>query len=194
MGFSSYRGGFKVGAGFKPDGNSGFPLIESCDIQVDESGQRLDTWIENHSGGTGANLDAEISEQCEIIDDIQEALEIPNVSLAGYQTKSDDTLTTDAKDIVGAINELDRKQRSSTAYPGLDTTNKTLVGAINEINAKVDNIDTTGGSGGVYIGSGDMPENCNVQIDPTGTSCTVEELVASVIASLPIYNGEVVDV
>ncbi len=42
MGFKSFRGGFKVGAGFKPDGTSGFPLMESCDIQIDEAGNRLD--------------------------------------------------------------------------------------------------------------------------------------------------------
>ena len=42
MGFKNFRGGFNVGAGFKPDGTSGFPLIESCDIQIDEAGNRLD--------------------------------------------------------------------------------------------------------------------------------------------------------
>ena len=48
------------------------------------------------------------------------------------------------------------------------------------------------GNSGVYIGSGDMPEECNVQIDPNGDTFTFDELIAEVIATLPVYNGEVV--
>ena len=47
------------------------------------------------------------------------------------------------------------------------------------------------GASGIYIGSGDMPDYCDVQIDPDGEPVTMEDLVADVIASLPIYNGEV---
>ena len=50
------------------------------------------------------------------------------------------------------------------------------------------------GVSGVYVGSGDMPEGYNVQIDPSGASCTTEELVSAVIAALPKYNGEVLDI
>lgn len=50
------------------------------------------------------------------------------------------------------------------------------------------------GFSGVYVGAGEMPDDCNVQIDTTGATCTTEELVAAVLASLPIYNGEVEDV
>lgn len=50
------------------------------------------------------------------------------------------------------------------------------------------------GDSGVYVGSGDMPEDCNVQIDPTGEALSVDLLVAAVIAKLPIYSGEVVAV
>ena len=32
------------------------------------------------------------------------------------------------------------------------------------------------GNSGVYVGSGDMPDDCNVQIDPTGKVITYEEL------------------
>lgn len=32
------------------------------------------------------------------------------------------------------------------------------------------------GNPGVYVGSGDMPEDCNVQIDPNGNPVTLEEL------------------
>lgn len=44
-----------------------------------------------------------------------------------------------------------------------------------------------GGSSGVYVGSGDMPENCNVQIDPTGTAddyYTKEEVKAYIEETL----------
>jgi len=49
------------------------------------------------------------------------------------------------------------------------------------------------GNPGVYVGTGDMPEDCNVQIDPDGDTFTVDELIAEVIATLPVYNGEVVE-
>jgi hypothetical protein len=44
------------------------------------------------------------------------------------------------------------------------------------------------GPSGVYVGSGEMPENCNVQIDPTGEVITEEGLIAAVLAALP--NGD----
>ncbi|MBO5340657.1 MAG: hypothetical protein J6A62_06650 [Oscillospiraceae bacterium] len=47
------------------------------------------------------------------------------------------------------------------------------------------------GVSGVYVGSGDMPEGCNVQIDPDGDAVTMEELVEQVLKELPVYNGEV---
>lgn len=49
------------------------------------------------------------------------------------------------------------------------------------------------GSSGVYVGSGDMPDDCNVQIDPSGDVLSVEGLVEAVIAALPIYGGETDD-
>ena len=60
MGFNDFRGGFRVGAGFKPDGNSGFPLMETCDIQAGENGKRLDVVLTElkllaSSGGAGAD-------------------------------------------------------------------------------------------------------------------------------------------
>lgn len=50
------------------------------------------------------------------------------------------------------------------------------------------------GDSGVYVGSGDMPEDCSIQIDPTGEALSVDWLVNAVIAKLPIYSGEVVAV
>ena len=45
-----------------------------------------------------------------------------SVDLSVYQTKSDDTLTTDSKTIVGAINELDTKSIKAISYSTIDTT------------------------------------------------------------------------
>ena len=42
------------------------------------------------------------------------------------------------------------------------------------------------GSSGVYVGSGEMPADCNVQIDPDGEPMDV---VAEVLAALPTWNG-----
>ena len=50
------------------------------------------------------------------------------------------------------------------------------------------------GVSGVYVGSGDMPEGYNVQVDPDGDVLTLEQLVAAVVAALPKYEGEVVAV
>lgn len=59
------------------------------------------------------------------------------------------------------------------------------------------------GDSGVYIGSGAMPDDCNLQIDPDSKPYDVERMVADavqvatpaivneVLAALPVYNGEV---
>lgn len=49
------------------------------------------------------------------------------------------------------------------------------------------------GQSGVYVGSGEMPDGYNVQIDPNGDDAT-DSLVAAVIAALPVYGGEVENV
>lgn len=53
MSFSSYNGSIKLGAGLTPAG-TGYPLMQSCDIQVDEEGKRLDEELEElrTSGGS----------------------------------------------------------------------------------------------------------------------------------------------
>lgn len=40
------------------------------------------------------------------------------------------------------------------------------------------------GESGVYLGSGDMPENCNVQIDPNGETLTLEELIMDIVSRI----------
>ena len=44
MGFDSYKGSIKLGAGLTPSG-AGYPLVQSCDIQVDEEGKTLAEYI-----------------------------------------------------------------------------------------------------------------------------------------------------
>ena len=45
------------------------------------------------------------------------------------------------------------------------------------------------GVSGVYVGSGEMPEGYNVQIDPEGEILTEADIVAGVLASLPVWDG-----
>lgn len=47
------------------------------------------------------------------------------------------------------------------------------------------------GKSGVYVGSGEMPDDCDVQIDPDGDVFDLNELTAELVAALPIYKGEV---
>jgi hypothetical protein len=44
MGFNSYKGSIKLGAGLTPAAD-GYPLMQSCDIQVDENGKTLAEFI-----------------------------------------------------------------------------------------------------------------------------------------------------
>lgn len=44
MGFESYKGSIQMAAGMKPAAE-GYPLMQSCDIQVDEEGTRLDAFL-----------------------------------------------------------------------------------------------------------------------------------------------------
>jgi len=45
------------------------------------------------------------------------------------------------------------------------------------------------GVSGVYVGSGDMPDDCNVQIDPAGEVFTMDDFVAETLAALPVWEG-----
>ena len=59
-----------------------------------------------------------------------------SIDLSVYQTKSDDTLTTDSKTIVGAINELDTKSIKSVNYSTIDTTIE------NDVSNRLTNLET----------------------------------------------------
>lgn len=45
MAFEKYNPGIKLGAGLTPSGGASFPLMQSCDIMVENGGKRLDTAI-----------------------------------------------------------------------------------------------------------------------------------------------------
>lgn len=51
MGFDSYKGSIKLGAGLTPSG-AGYPLMQSCDIQVDEEGKTLQEYIEEQENSS----------------------------------------------------------------------------------------------------------------------------------------------
>ncbi len=40
------------------------------------------------------------------------------------------------------------------------------------------------GNSGVYVGSGDMPDECNVQIDPDGEVLTIEQIIKKALAQI----------
>lgn len=44
------------------------------------------------------------------------------------------------------------------------------------------------GSSGVYVGSGDMPEDCNVQIDPNGDTPTLDDINSAIQTILSFKN------
>lgn len=46
MGFEKYHGSVKLGSGLTPQGGADFPLMQSCDIMVDNNGKRLDKALE----------------------------------------------------------------------------------------------------------------------------------------------------
>lgn len=79
MGFKNYRGGLLAGAGFERASSEDFPLMQSCDIQADEEGRRLDVVLDElrelAENATGENLDAEIEEQEELVEQIKNALQ-----------------------------------------------------------------------------------------------------------------------
>lgn len=76
MSFESYKGGTELGSGLTPSGGAAFPLMQSCDIQVDEGGKRLHTLLSELADAVeGVDLSSEINEQYDLINRIKAALE-----------------------------------------------------------------------------------------------------------------------
>ena len=78
---------------------------------------------------------------------------IANATLDNYQMKNDNTLTTTAKTIVGAVNELETLKQNITDN-GLKTVNKTVQGAINEIHDVINTPNVTIDSEGIRLATG----------------------------------------
>ena len=48
------------------------------------------------------------------------------------------------------------------------------------------------GSGGVYVGSGDMPDGYNVQIDPSGDAFSFDDIVDAAVVEVKSYVDETI--
>lgn len=74
------------------------------------------------------------------IEQLQDEIDVINGTLTSLesnkQNKTDNTLDTTAKTVVGAINELNTDKQNKTDN-SLDTTAKTVVGAINELSRNI---------------------------------------------------------
>lgn len=66
MGFEKYEGGLELGAGLIPFGGGTFPLMQSCDIMVDEDGKRLDTELTELRKLSGSGKPKEILTEAEM--------------------------------------------------------------------------------------------------------------------------------
>lgn len=73
-----------------------------------------------------------------------------NIDLTPYQKKTDETLETDSKEVVGAINELNTNKQN-TADNALQTTSKEITGAINEVKESNDFLNRNLGEYGTAI-------------------------------------------
>lgn len=62
MSFESYNGSIKLAAGLTPAG-SGYPLMQSCDIQVDKNGNRLDTMLKQIITRLNSSIPIEVSSE-----------------------------------------------------------------------------------------------------------------------------------
>ena len=108
------------------------------------------------------------------------------VDLSNYQTKSDNTLNTTDKTIVGAINELETNKANKTYVDEqvanisvdlsdyqtktdttLGTTNKTIVGAINELKSNVNELFQNVSSGKTLIASAITDKGIKTSSDAT---------------------------
>ena len=73
MSFPKYTPGIKLGAGLTPSGGASFPLMQSCDIMVDNNGKRLDVKLEEL---TKTTVPIEVSTETEMNAILASATEI----------------------------------------------------------------------------------------------------------------------
>lgn len=46
----------------------------------------------------------------------------------------------------------------------------------------------------IYLGSGNMPEGYNAQIDPNGDATTIDDIIQMAVSLLPVYDGSYTEV
>ena len=78
--------------------------------------------------------------------------------------------------------------------PGPESASKgqfLCVAAVDEAGRviRVKGVNAVTGGSGVYVGSGQMPENCNVQIDPSGETVSVKDAVDAYLKDNPPAGG-----
>ena len=88
-------------------------------------------------------------------------------------------------DIVGTIATENTLTGNLNAVLGKDGKSAYEVAVSNGfVGTEADWLKSLVGQSGVYIGSGEMPEDCNVQIDPEGETLTLEQLIRNVISQV----------
>ena len=88
-------------------------------------------------------------------------------------------------DIVGSIATENTLSGNLNAVLGKDGKSAFEVAVSNGfVGTEADWLKSLVGQSGVYIGSGEMPEDCNVQIDPEGEVLTLEQLIRNVISQV----------
>lgn len=114
-----------------------------------------------------------------------------------------DSLSTaklDADKLSEAVDAALAEAKASGAFDGKDGTSATHYWSGTTLTVTsasgTSSADLKGEKGdpGVYVGSGEMPEDCNIQIDPEGDAITIDSIVSAVIAALPVYDGSVMGV
>lgn len=153
------------------DGISAHNAAEASHADIRNLIKELEEKVDSLPGG-GGDIDTE-----ELTAAIEEALRIAK--------ESGDFDGADGEDGVSPTVKVD----SITGGHRLTITDKNGAKTVDIIDGQ----DGKDGNSGVYVGSGDMPDGYNVQIDPEGED-SISTIVDAVIAALPIYNGEVAEV
>lgn len=105
MGFDSYKGSVKLGSGLTPQGGANFPLMQSCDILVDEHNKRLDTLLGElrelaMNGGPASGIPIPVSSATEMDDILASATGDSVGTIYKYTGTSTDTYENGALYII----------------------------------------------------------------------------------------------
>lgn len=108
-----------------------------------------------------------------------------------YLDQKKTSIESSIESIQSNLSNLSNVENKSSAQIRNEITSENIINALQQDAAMFKGDKGDKGDSGVYIGSGEMPEGYNVQIDPNGTPITYSDLISSIVASLPVYNGEV---